>query len=410
MSNFEKYENLIDDIDKFLILNFNRENEEDSLNIMNDFIMQNHKDPNISTKQYDYSYKKFSLSSILDLKQSRDKGKNEDDNSATQNKREEISKEIFFLSNSKQEPKESEEIYCKIENDPNKKNNSTKCGTNEIQKIKKSERGKGKDNYSIKLFKTLNDWVCQKIKDSGIEIHKPDYNIFTHNTNLIDIYMLLDIRYKNILSMTSKDKKAFDKFKELKIKKNYKRKICPLTENSKEFRAAVGLLLKYGKIKENEKNVFEIERQLIKLLIEKKLKHPCEKDLFKNDKDNIWLILKKEGIKKSRDFQKKNKNILKDIDNNECNKTLRQLIIEFYKSEKAFEVFSEKVREINDNFKLAKKNKYSLLDIENNGFIKMVEEDCNLEQEQKRKIKNFTTYFLDKPLNEEEIQKYIENV
>ena len=41
MSNSEKYENLIDDIDKFLILDFNiRENEEDSLNIMNDFIMQ----------------------------------------------------------------------------------------------------------------------------------------------------------------------------------------------------------------------------------------------------------------------------------------------------------------------------------------------------------------------------------
>ena len=210
--------------------------------------------------------------------------------------------------------------------------------------------------------------------------------------------------------MTSKDKKAFDKFKELKIKKNYKRKSCPLTENSKEYGEAIKLLLKCGKIKENEKNVFEIESQLIKLLIEKKLKDPCEKDLFKNDKDNVSLLLKKEGIKKSRDYQKKNKNILKDIDNNECNKTLRQIIIEFYKSDKEFGVFSEKVREINDNFKLAKKNKYSLLDIENNGFIKMVEEDCNLEQEQKRIIKAFTSYFLDKSLNEEEIKKYIENV
>lgn len=70
------------------------------------------------------------------------------------------------------------------------------------------------------------------------------------------------------------------------------------------------------------------------------------------------------------------------------------------------------MREINDVFKLAKNNRYSLLDKEeeNNGFIKMVEEDCNLEQPKKRIIKAFTTYFLDKPLNEEEIQKYIENV
>ena len=345
MYNYEKYENSIDDIDididKISILSFNRENEEDSLNIINDFIIQNNKDFNISTKQYDFSYEKSRLSSILDSKQSKDKGKNADDNSPTQNKREEIGKEIFCQNNSKQQPKESEEIVCKEEND-SKKKNSTKSGTNEIQKIKTSERGKGKDNYSIKLFKALNDWVCQKIKDSGIEIHKPDYNIFTHNTNLIDIYILLDIRYKNILSMTSKDKKAFDKFKELKIKKNYKKKSCPLTENSKEYKDAIRLLLKYGKIKENEININEIENQLIKLLIEKKLKDPWEKDLFKNDKDNISLLLKKEGAKKSRDYQKKNKNILKDIDNNECNKTLRQLIIEFYKSGEEFGKFSEK--------------------------------------------------------------------
>ncbi len=40
----------------------------------------------------------------------------------------------------------------------------------------------------------------------------------------------------------------------------------------------------------------------------------------------------------------------------------------------------------------------------------MVEEDCNLNNEQKKKIKDFTDYFRYNELNEEEIQKYREKI
>lgn len=254
--------------------------------------------------------------------------------------------------------------------------------------------------------------VCQKIKNSGIEIHKPDYKIFTHNTNLVDIYILLDIRYKNILIMNAKDKIAFNKFKELKLKICYKKKSCPLTEHSKEYKDAIRLLLKYRKIKKDQiiNNALKIKHLIIQFLKEKGHKNLNEDDLYKRDKDNISLILKEEGNKKSREFQTKNKIILKDKENKECNKILRELILEFFNSPKEFGIFSRKVKEINDNFKKEKKNRYSLLDnYEYNGFIKMVEEDCNLDIEQKKEIEKFTKHFLDRPLNEEEINKYIKN-
>ena len=370
----------------------------------------------IPTKSDDFSNKNDRLSRSLYSKHSRDEGEIEndnviDDNSFSRNKRKKVSEEKYSQIISKNESEESQVIDSKEENDSNMKNSSTNCGANEIEKKKISERGKGKDNFSIKLFKALNDLVCQKIKNSGIKIHKPDYKIFTHNTNLVDIYILLDIRYKNILIMNAKDKIAFNKFKELKLKISYKKKSCPLTEQSKEYKDAIRLLFNYRKIKKGQIiNALKIKHLIIQFLKEKGHKNINEDDLYKRDKDNISLILKEEGNKKSREFQTKNKIILKDKDNKECNKILRELILEFFNSPKEFGIFSQKVKEINDNFKKEKKNRYSLLDnCEYNGFIKMVEEDCNLDIEQKKEIEKFTNHFLDRPLNEEEINKYIKN-
>ena len=44
-----------------------------------------------------------------------------------------------------------------------------------------------------------------------------------------------------------------------------------------------------------------------------------------------------------------------------------------------------------------------------NGFIRMIEEDCNLNEDQKNIIEDFINYFENKDLNEEELKKYIEN-
>lgn len=44
-----------------------------------------------------------------------------------------------------------------------------------------------------------------------------------------------------------------------------------------------------------------------------------------------------------------------------------------------------------------------------NGFIRMIEEDCNLTEKQKKIIEDFTNYFENKDLIEEELNKYIEN-
>ena len=108
--------------------------------------------------------------------------------------------------------------------------------------------------------------------------------------------------------------------------------------------------------------------------------------------------------------------------------TLRQLIQEYFKfhkehenlkkneeidkkSEKkkkySYENFKKDVEEIDKKFENQKK--YSLLDMDekgNIGFIRMIEEDCGLNNEQKKKVKNLTDYFLNKELNVAELQEY----
>ena len=66
------------------------------------------------------------------------------------------------------------------------------------------ERGSQKGNFSLKLLKYTCDWILKIINEkiqkySNIKIYRPNYNIFTHNTNLVNLYIFLDISYKNIL-------------------------------------------------------------------------------------------------------------------------------------------------------------------------------------------------------------------
>ena len=215
--------------------------------------------------------------------------------------------------------------------------------------------------------------------------------------------------------MTPKIKEKMNRFFiDLKAKKNYKKKAVFITEQSKEKKDALKLLKLFGYLKENENpDINKLNELIIKLLKEEGYKDPYEDILYKKDKDNISEILIEKGEKKFRGYQIKNYNILKNKDIYEFNKNLKKIIKEFYKSPE-FQSFSKKISicKINENFKKQKKNAYSLLDNDNdkdNGFIRMIEEDCNLTENQKNIIEDFTNYFENKDLIEEELNKYIEN-
>ena len=284
-------------------------------------------------------------------------------------------------------------------------------------------RGTQKDNFSLKLLKDLSDWILKIIKNkipntSKLKLYRPNYKIFTHDTNLVDIYFFLDIRYKNILCMTPEIKDALNQLLiELGIKKKYKKKEVELNKNTKIYNDAIKLLLIYKYIDDkNKENIIDVSTLIIKLLINEGLKDPNEEKLYKTDKENIIQLLIKKGEKKSYNLQDKNKKNIPKLtkleDINELNMTLRQLILLFYNTVNEFLKFSKKVDKINNYFKFQKNKEYSLLDNynNNNGFIKMIEEDCNLTKEQKEKIKDLTKYFDSRELNVEEIQKYRQKI
>lgn len=275
-----------------------------------------------------------------------------------------------------------------------------------------NDRSLQKDNFSINLFTKINEWIVNDLvlKYPQIKIHKPNYGIFTHKTNMVDIYIYLDIQYKNILCITPEIHEELVKlFIDLKIKKKYNRKKTEITEKSKEYNDVLKLLQIYKYINENDKlNIEDINKLIIKLLVEEGYKDPKEENIYKNDKDNIRHLLIKNKLKRKQNLQEKNRDNIHGHKITEINKTLRQLIILFYES-KEFEKFCQekKNEKINENVKLQKNNQYSLFDnSEYNGFIKMIEEDCGLNTEQKNVIRNFTNYFHDRELNIEELKKY----
>jgi hypothetical protein len=134
--------------------------------------------------------------------------------------------------------KEENELQKRCEGNLSLKNNTFQVsGPNDIKNSKNngSERGKDKDNISINLFTKLNQWILKRLNSNSNEkkkkIHTPNYKIFTHDTNLVNIYVFLDIKYKNFLFMTQKDKKALNQLLiDLKIKKKFKKIETNLTE------------------------------------------------------------------------------------------------------------------------------------------------------------------------------------
>ena len=133
------------------------------------------------------------------------------------------------------------------------KKNNTKTKNKKFITEFDSQRKIQMDNYSIKLFKAINDWVIFKIQNQipdslsqKKKINPPDYDVFTHNTNLLDIRFFLDIQYKNILQMTKQDKEKLD---QLLILLNIKKPILldkkkETDLNDKEYDLAKKLLIK----------------------------------------------------------------------------------------------------------------------------------------------------------------------
>ena len=172
--------------------------------------------------------------------------------------------------------KTENEFQNRYEGDLRSKNNTfqVKFVTNKINqngpngtknsKNSASERGKDKDNFSIKLFTYLNHWILERLNsnsNSNQKLHPPNYDIFTHNTNLVDIFVFLDIQYKNFLCLTPKDKETLDQLLfYLEIKKQNKKKETKLTEKSKKYKDVIKLLRMDGYI--NEKK-YQILKKLI---------------------------------------------------------------------------------------------------------------------------------------------------
>ena len=302
----------------------------------------------------------------------------------------------------------------------NYKNENNDAGTQKDKTYKKEaieyKRGEQKDNFSIKLLKEINNYIIEKINTKiksnsyNFKLFRPNYNVFTHNTNLIDLYIFLDLKFRNILTLTPQIKGALDKLLiKLKIKKQYKRKQVSLTKkNKKKYKDAIRFL-ELNDIDE-KMETSENEYSLIELLKNKGIKGRNEEVLYKKDLDIVSDLLIKNNSKKSYLLQEKNKNNIKKLEEinkldeiNELNMTLKEIIIMFYKT-KQFEEFNKKVEKIKKCFMSSKNYKYSLLN--NDGFIKMIEDDCGLTFDKKEKIKKLTEYFNDKDLNEKELENY----
>ena len=338
--------------------------------------------------------------------------------------------QIYFQNNSfirnQSGTKLIEEKENYYENNETKRKNEIKIEkqTNENkQNEEEKTRAKDKDNFSIILFKHLNDYlkeiINKQLEAKNEKIRAPCYDIFTHNTNSVDIYVMLYIQYENILSLTPKTKEALDELlNDLEIKKIRKKRATPLTKNSKEYNPALKLLSSYKDIEEKEEpNINDIKEKIIERLKKEGLKQFDDNLLYKEDKANINYLLIEKDLKKQKNLQEKNRENIKKNDSlkkiKELKTNLKEHLINFYnlKNEKFKEfIQNKKIIEINKYFMEKKENKqqnvYSLLDTENNGFIRMINEGCKLSKDQKDKVLHLTNYFQNKNLNVKEINNY----
>lgn len=154
---------------------------------------------------------------------------------------------------------------------------------------------------------------------------------------------------------------------DLKIKKSRKKTSLNYNNyNTKDYKNALKLINKYKNLDKNKKmDNNEIKMNIVNILKKEGLKCNNDDNIYKKDKDNINQLLINNGEKKSFNFQEKNRNIIKEvakkIEIKELNMTLKELIVSFYNSNE-FIPFKNEVEEIDKNFKIQKKNKYSLLE------------------------------------------------
>jgi hypothetical protein len=265
---------------------------------------------------------------------------------------------------------------------------------------KHCDRRLQKDNFSIKLFTFLNNYIFKKNKDliKKYKIHKPNYKAFTHNSNLVFIKFYLGLSYKNILQLTNETfMKLNELLIELGIKKKLKEKRSAL--NKDEENNAKIILQNFNMIKINENlPSIEIKEKYIEFLKKKHYKKEDEDELYKKDKDKMKDILIELKEKKSYHLQKSLDGIKR------FDMTLEQIILEIYSNEEQFQELTEIVKEIDNNYKTY--HSFSLLDREENGFLKMINQDCGLSGEQRTKLDQLLYYFKEKDLNIEEINNY----
>ena len=125
-----------------------------------------------------------------------------------------IENNIYYVQNIPKKTKNKNDID--IINKKISKNiaiNNKKIKISEEDYLNYEKRKNKKDNISQKLFKKFNDWIIKKIENQIPEplrkkIFPPDFDIFTHNTNLKDIRFFLDVQIENIIIMTKKDKES----------------------------------------------------------------------------------------------------------------------------------------------------------------------------------------------------------
>jgi hypothetical protein len=339
--------------------------------------------------------------SFLNKKRSFPQTPNEEDNDALKESPNLIVSSNYEKKTSEQSSGDSQNIKLKKPYEDNGESVPSK----ETEK-KSSERKSQKDNAWIKTMSFINGNIFQKYQAQikKHQIHKPNYLIFTHNANLIDDKFYLGLTYKNILQLTYKDYlEVNDLLIKLGLKKKSKLKESFL--NKKEVEDAKKLLRLSSIIDEKDKLSYkEVENKLILFLKEKELKPLKEDSLYAKDKH----IMKDELIKlKEKTSYNLQKPLDEDIDIKELDMTLKDIILGIYSDKDAHNKLARLLEDIDNKFqKEHKHNSFSLLQKEDNGFIKMINEDCALSGKQLLIINELHEYFIDKALNKENINQY----
>ena len=341
---------------------------------------------------------------------------------------------------------------------------------------KNKDRKLNRDNYSYILFKEIFSFYSQKIQkqiSSMIsnkkekenikknKLYPPDYDVFTHNSNLFDIRFFLDIAFKYILQMTKPDKESIDQLLIMKKIKKLQNRKNGTELNTKEYNDAIIFLNKFlddeefGKehikspdklkdyinrlklelnnsetldvneeIEEGNKNI--IKSLLIEFLKIKGIKNNNEDELFKKDKEHLNQIYVKSEIKMSYDLQLKNKKFFEEREKikklNESDMKLRQIIMLFLKE---FNEFDEKIKDIEKYIESIKKyikngdiNKCSEKIKEINNSFETIkkfieEEDLKEFNEKLKEINIIFNSIINKDINEfieKDIDKYYEQI